>query len=78
MLLRHFRLVFALCTTSSYTFNAAYAFDEAFAELLHLKPLADGKVSAHFEFTSTLHNAVPRSPSALDKEDARGYMYSEG
>jgi hypothetical protein len=47
--------------------NAA---EEEYREELTLRPLIDGKVSAHFSFSTLLHGAVPRSPSTLGTDDA--------
>ena len=47
--------------------NAA---EEEYREELTLRPLSDGKVSAHFSFSTLLHGAVPRSPSTLGTDDA--------
>ena len=62
-------LVLASCPSLS------FALSEAFTESLQLKPLSDGKVSAHFEFTTTLYDASPRSPTTLEDEDdgAKGF-----
>jgi phosphatidylinositol glycan class T len=46
--------------------NAA---EEEYREELTLRPLIDGKVSAHFSFSTLLHGAVPRSPSTLGTDD---------
>jgi len=46
--------------------NAA---EEEYREELTLRPLIDGKVSAHFSFSTLLHRAVPRSPNTLETDD---------
>ncbi|KAF8259404.1 GPI transamidase component PIG-T [Lactarius quietus] len=40
------------------------------AEELTLRPLVDGKLSAHFSFSTVLPGAVPRDPSSLGTDDA--------
>jgi len=45
------------------------AAEEEYREELTLRPLIDGKVSAHFSFSTLLHGAVPRSPSTLGTDD---------
>ncbi|QRW05512.1 Gpi16 subunit, GPI transamidase component [Ceratobasidium sp. AG-Ba] len=42
---------------------------EAFSEKLWIEPFGDGKLLAHFEFTTILDD-VPRHPDTLDAEDA--------
>lgn len=46
--------------------NAA---EEEYREELTLRPLIDGKVAAHFSFSTLLHGAVPRAPSTLGTDD---------
>jgi hypothetical protein len=42
---------------------------EEFREELTLRPLPDGKVAAHFSFSTLLRGAVPRVPSSLGTDD---------
>lgn len=52
----------------------AGANDEDFQEQLKLRPLQDGRVLARFSFTTTLKDAVPRSPSFLKEDDTRRFI----
>jgi phosphatidylinositol glycan class T len=45
------------------------ATDEEFREELTVRPLPDGKVAAHFSFSTLLRGAVPRAPSSLGTDD---------
>ena len=47
----------------------ANAAEEEYREELTLRPLVDGKVAAHFSFSTLLHGAVPRAPSTLGTDD---------
>jgi phosphatidylinositol glycan class T len=47
----------------------ATAEEEEFREELTLRPLPDGKVAAHFSFSTLLRGAVPRAPSSLGTDD---------
>jgi hypothetical protein len=47
----------------------AIAAEEEFREELTLRPLPDGKVAAHFSFSTLLRGAVPRVPSSLGTDD---------
>jgi phosphatidylinositol glycan class T len=47
----------------------AAAAEEEFREELTLRPLPDGKVAAHFSFSTLLRGAVPRAPSNLGTDD---------
>ncbi|KAH9961840.1 GPI transamidase component PIG-T [Russula compacta] len=42
---------------------------EEYREELTLRPLIDGKVAAHFSFSTLLRGAVPRAPSSLGTDD---------
>ena len=42
---------------------------EDYREELTLRPLVDGKVAAHFSFSTLLQGAVPRAPSSLGTDD---------
>ncbi|KAI9510156.1 GPI transamidase component PIG-T [Russula earlei] len=42
---------------------------EQYQEELTLRPLLDGKVAAHFSFSTLLRGAVPRAPSSLGTDD---------
>lgn len=44
-------------------------FKDVATEKLLLRPLADGKVSAHFEFDYVNRQGVPRDPRTLGSED---------
>lgn len=48
---------------------AVKAAEEEFREELTLRPLPDGKVAAHFSFSTLLRGAVPRAPSSLGTDD---------
>jgi hypothetical protein len=65
MLLRRTLLLLSLIAVD------AFGFQEIFSETLELKPLADGKVYAHFTFTTVVHDASPRDATTL-KEDDQG------
>ena len=43
---------------------------EEYREELTLRPLVDGKVAAHFSFSTLLRGAFPRAPSSLATDDA--------
>lgn len=43
--------------------------EEEFREELTLRPLQDGKLAAHFSFSTLLRGAVPRAPSSLGTDD---------
>ena len=58
-------LFFFLCKG----FSVATAAEE-YREELTLRPLVDGKLSAHFSFSTLLPDAVPRDPSSLGTDDA--------
>jgi phosphatidylinositol glycan class T len=60
-------LIFSLLIGAVMAVKAAAA-EEEFREELTLHSLPDGKVAAHFSF-STLHGAVPRAPSSLGTDD---------
>jgi hypothetical protein len=47
----------------------AAAAEEELREDLTLRPLPDGKVAAHFSFSTLLRGAVPRAPSSLGTDD---------
>ncbi len=47
----------------------AAAAEEELREELTLHPLPDGKVAAHFSFSTLLRGAVPRAPSSLGTDD---------
>jgi hypothetical protein len=49
---------------------AVAAAAEEYREELTLRPLVDGKLSAHFSFSTLLPDAVPRDPSSLGTDDA--------
>lgn len=49
--------------------KAAAAAEEEFREDLTLRPLPDGKVAAHFSFSTLLRGAVPRAPNSLGTDD---------
>lgn len=61
---------------------AATAAGEEFREELTLRPLPDGKVAAHFSFSTLLRGAVPRAPSSLGTDDTckqlRGVHFLDG
>lgn len=42
---------------------------EQYDEQLTLRPLPDGRLSAHFTFTTLLKGAVPRAPNSLGTDD---------
>lgn len=42
---------------------------EEYREELTLRPLVDGKLAAHFSFSTLLRSAVPRDPSSLGTDD---------
>jgi GPI-anchor transamidase subunit T len=42
---------------------------EEYREELTLRPLIDGKLAAHFSFSTLLRGAVPRAPSSLGTDD---------
>ncbi|KAH9011314.1 GPI transamidase component PIG-T [Lactarius hengduanensis] len=42
---------------------------EEYHEELTLRPLVDGKLAAHFSFSTLLRSAVPRDPSSLGTDD---------
>ncbi|KAI9436594.1 GPI transamidase component PIG-T [Lactarius indigo] len=42
---------------------------EEYREELTLRPLIDGKLAAHFSFSTLLRSAVPRDPSSLGTDD---------
>lgn len=48
--------------------------EENYSEKLTLRPLRDGKVAASFGFTTSLYNAVPRTPDSLNQDDERAYI----
>ena len=48
---------------------AVAAASEEYREKLTLRPLVDGKLSAHFSFSTVLPGAVPRDPSSLGTDD---------
>ena len=48
---------------------AVKAAEEEFREELTLRPLPDGKLAAHFSFSTLLRGAVPRAPSSLGTDD---------
>ena len=48
---------------------AVKAAEEEFREELTLRPLPDGKLAAHFSFSTLLRGAVPRAPSSLGADD---------
>ena len=43
---------------------------EHFRENLSLRSLRDGRIAAHFSFETVLRNATPRTPEALEDDDA--------
>ena len=43
--------------------------EEEFREELTLRPLPDGKLAAHFSFSTLLRGAVPRAPNSLGTDD---------
>jgi phosphatidylinositol glycan class T len=51
------------------SFVAVAAAAEEYREELTLRPLVDGKLSAHFSFSTVLPGAVPRDPSSLGTDD---------
>ena len=55
---------------------AATAAEEELREELTLRPLPDGKVAAHFSFSTLLRGAVPRAPSSLGTDDTCTYAVS--
>jgi phosphatidylinositol glycan class T len=42
---------------------------EEYREELTLRPLVDGKLAAHFSFSTLLRSAVPRAPTSLGTDD---------
>jgi hypothetical protein len=52
----------------------AAAEEEEFREELTLHPLPDGKVAAHFSFSTLLRGAVPRAPSSLGTDDTCAHI----
>ena len=42
---------------------------EEYREDLTLRPLVDGKLAAHFSFSTLLRSAVPRAPTSLGTDD---------
>ncbi|KAH9964999.1 GPI transamidase component PIG-T [Russula dissimulans] len=42
---------------------------EEYREELTLRPLVDGKIAAHFSFSTLLRGAIPREPSSLATDD---------
>jgi phosphatidylinositol glycan class T len=42
---------------------------EEYREELTLRPLIDGKLAAHFSFSTLLRGAIPRAPSSLGIDD---------
>jgi hypothetical protein len=47
----------------------AAAAEEELREELTMRPLPDGKVAAHFSFSTLQRGAVPRAPSSLGTDD---------
>jgi GPI-anchor transamidase subunit T len=46
---------------------------EEYREELTLRPLIDGKLAAHFSFSTLLRGATPRAPSSLGTDDICTY-----
>jgi GPI-anchor transamidase subunit T len=61
-------LIFSLLIGAVMAAKGAAA-EEEFREELTLHPLPDGKVAAHFSFSTLLRGAVPRAPSSLGTDD---------
>ena len=61
-------LIFSLLIGAVMAVKAAAA-EEEFREELTLHPLPDGKLTAHFSFSTLLRGAVPRAPSSLGTDD---------
>ncbi|KZV68526.1 Gpi16 subunit, GPI transamidase component [Peniophora sp. CONT] len=68
----YFALVPPLLFTSAFVPQclASHSHAEDYSETLTLRPLRDGKLSASFAFTTSLHDAVPRTPDSLSEDDA--------
>jgi hypothetical protein len=66
-------LIFSLLIAAVMAGRAAAA-EEEFREELTLHPLPDGKVAAHFSFSTLLRGAVPRAPSSLGTDDTCAHI----
>lgn len=70
----YFALAPLLFTLATGTQCLASRSHEDYSEKLELRPLHDGKLAASFAFTTSLYNAVPRTPDSLNEDDARAYF----